>query len=172
MAVELVGKRCLCVSGGERLELAGISRWSWRAGVIRACDSPALTVKLTSRPLFTTTYACFWAFSSWYNFYKFLFACLSEKKFGGTNDGESWLFWKLVTLGLFLSVFSQQTFRRLLLWVEGWACYYDRERKKKQLSLSVCVCVCVCVCVVIAQRDFTQTNQLLWDSLLRCRCSA
>uniref|UniRef100_A0A8C1WWL5 JmjC domain-containing protein n=1 Tax=Cyprinus carpio TaxID=7962 RepID=A0A8C1WWL5_CYPCA len=44
MAVELVGKRCLCVSGGERLELAGISRWSWRAGVIRACDSPALTV--------------------------------------------------------------------------------------------------------------------------------
>ncbi|XP_016310505.1 probable JmjC domain-containing histone demethylation protein 2C isoform X2 [Sinocyclocheilus anshuiensis] len=44
MAVELVGKRCLCVSGGERLEPAGVSRWSWRAGVIRACDSPALTV--------------------------------------------------------------------------------------------------------------------------------
>ncbi|XP_052009503.1 probable JmjC domain-containing histone demethylation protein 2C [Xyrauchen texanus] len=45
MAVELVGKRCLCVSGGESLELAGISRWSWRAGVIRATtDPPALTV--------------------------------------------------------------------------------------------------------------------------------
>uniref|UniRef100_A0A8C1R9U5 Probable JmjC domain-containing histone demethylation protein 2C n=1 Tax=Cyprinus carpio TaxID=7962 RepID=A0A8C1R9U5_CYPCA len=45
MALELVGKRCLCVSGGERLELAGISRWSWRAGLIRAtADSPALTV--------------------------------------------------------------------------------------------------------------------------------
>uniref|UniRef100_A0A673HXJ9 Probable JmjC domain-containing histone demethylation protein 2C n=1 Tax=Sinocyclocheilus rhinocerous TaxID=307959 RepID=A0A673HXJ9_9TELE len=44
MEVELVGKRCLCVSSGERLEPAGVSRWSWRAGVIRACDSPALTV--------------------------------------------------------------------------------------------------------------------------------
>ncbi|XP_052436307.1 probable JmjC domain-containing histone demethylation protein 2C [Carassius gibelio] len=44
MAVELVGKRCLCVSAGERLELAGISRWSWRAGVIRARDPHALTV--------------------------------------------------------------------------------------------------------------------------------
>lgn len=55
MAVELVGKRCLCVSGGERLELAGISRWSWRAGLIRAtADSPALTVTLTSRPSFRT----------------------------------------------------------------------------------------------------------------------
>lgn len=47
MAEELVGKRCLCVSGGESLELAGISRWSWRAGVIRATTDPsALTVKL------------------------------------------------------------------------------------------------------------------------------
>lgn len=81
MAVELVGKRCLCVSGGERLELAGISRWSWRAGVIRACDSPALTVKLTSRLLFRTACACFWAFPSWYNSYKCLFARLSEKSF-------------------------------------------------------------------------------------------
>nr|XP_055027808.1 probable JmjC domain-containing histone demethylation protein 2C [Misgurnus anguillicaudatus] len=45
MAVELVGKRCLCASGGESLELAGVSRWSWRAGVIRATtDSSALTV--------------------------------------------------------------------------------------------------------------------------------
>ncbi|KAK2878595.1 hypothetical protein Q8A67_019386 [Cirrhinus molitorella] len=45
MAVELVGKRCLCVSGGESLEPAGISHWSWRAGVIRATtDSSALTV--------------------------------------------------------------------------------------------------------------------------------
>ncbi|XP_052385950.1 probable JmjC domain-containing histone demethylation protein 2C [Carassius gibelio] len=45
MAVELVGKRCLCVSAGERLELAGISRWSWRTGLIRAADDPsAITV--------------------------------------------------------------------------------------------------------------------------------
>ncbi|XP_073683106.1 probable JmjC domain-containing histone demethylation protein 2C [Garra rufa] len=45
MAVELVGKRCLYVSGGESLEPAGISHWSWRAGVIRATtDSSALTV--------------------------------------------------------------------------------------------------------------------------------
>lgn len=57
MAVELVGKRCLCVSGEESLELAGISRWSWRAGVIRATtDSPALTVKLTSRLSFRKTF--------------------------------------------------------------------------------------------------------------------
>ncbi|XP_067311108.1 probable JmjC domain-containing histone demethylation protein 2C [Pseudorasbora parva] len=42
MSLELVGKRCLCVSGGE-LELAGIARWNWRAGVIRATtDSPTL----------------------------------------------------------------------------------------------------------------------------------
>lgn len=59
MAVELVGKRCLCVSGGESLELAGISRWTWRAGVIRAItDSPALTVKLTSRLSFRKTFKC------------------------------------------------------------------------------------------------------------------
>ncbi|XP_056333199.1 probable JmjC domain-containing histone demethylation protein 2C [Danio aesculapii] len=48
MAVELPGKRCLCANGsGERLlEPAGISRWGWRAGVIRAAaaDCPALTV--------------------------------------------------------------------------------------------------------------------------------
>ncbi|KAA0711462.1 putative JmjC domain-containing histone demethylation protein 2C [Triplophysa tibetana] len=45
MAGELVGKRCLCVSVGHALELAEISRWSWRAGVIRATTDPsALTV--------------------------------------------------------------------------------------------------------------------------------
>ncbi|XP_057199399.1 probable JmjC domain-containing histone demethylation protein 2C isoform X2 [Triplophysa rosa] len=45
MAGELLGKRCLCVSGGQSLEFAGISRWSWRAGVIRATTDPsALTV--------------------------------------------------------------------------------------------------------------------------------
>ncbi|KAK7153355.1 hypothetical protein R3I93_011305 [Phoxinus phoxinus] len=43
MALELVGKRCLCASGGGSLELASISRWSWRSGVIRATsDAPAL----------------------------------------------------------------------------------------------------------------------------------
>ncbi|KAL2078427.1 hypothetical protein ACEWY4_026112 [Coilia grayii] len=33
---ELVGKRFLCVSGEEPLELGEIGRWGWRAGVIRA----------------------------------------------------------------------------------------------------------------------------------------
>jgi len=49
MALELVGKRCLCASGGGSLELASISRWGWRSGVICATsDTPALlTVTLT-----------------------------------------------------------------------------------------------------------------------------
>ncbi|KAG1972274.1 putative JmjC domain-containing histone demethylation protein 2C [Pimephales promelas] len=43
MALELVGKRCLCASGGGSLELASISRWDWRSGVICATsDTPAL----------------------------------------------------------------------------------------------------------------------------------
>ncbi|KAM9558619.1 putative JmjC domain-containing histone demethylation protein 2C [Salvelinus alpinus] len=33
---ELVGKRFLCVSGDEPLDLGDIGRWGWRAGVIRA----------------------------------------------------------------------------------------------------------------------------------------
>ncbi|XP_064176425.1 probable JmjC domain-containing histone demethylation protein 2C isoform X1 [Anguilla rostrata] len=46
---ELVGKRFLCVSGEEPLELGEIGRWGWRAGVIRAVthrdnDNPELTV--------------------------------------------------------------------------------------------------------------------------------
>ncbi|KAJ8395998.1 hypothetical protein AAFF_G00025300 [Aldrovandia affinis] len=46
---ELVGKRFLCVSGEEPLELREIGRWGWRAGVIRAVthrdnDNPELTV--------------------------------------------------------------------------------------------------------------------------------
>ncbi|XP_049320800.1 probable JmjC domain-containing histone demethylation protein 2C isoform X1 [Astyanax mexicanus] len=46
---ELVGKRFLCVSGEEPLELCNIGRWAWRAGVIRAVshrdnDNPELTV--------------------------------------------------------------------------------------------------------------------------------
>uniref|UniRef100_A0AAR2L9J5 JmjC domain-containing protein n=1 Tax=Pygocentrus nattereri TaxID=42514 RepID=A0AAR2L9J5_PYGNA len=46
---ELVGRRFVCASGSESLELGGISRWSWRAGVIRAVstretDSPGLAV--------------------------------------------------------------------------------------------------------------------------------
>ncbi|XP_036404710.1 probable JmjC domain-containing histone demethylation protein 2C isoform X2 [Megalops cyprinoides] len=46
---ELVGKRFLCVSGEELLELGEIGRWGWRAGVIRAVshrdnDNPELTV--------------------------------------------------------------------------------------------------------------------------------
>lgn len=57
-------------------------------------------------------------------------------------------------------LFSQQTFRRLLLRVEGWACYYDRHTHT------------VCLFVVISQRDCSQTNQLLWVSSLHCRCSA
>uniref|UniRef100_A0AAR2JV86 JmjC domain-containing protein n=1 Tax=Pygocentrus nattereri TaxID=42514 RepID=A0AAR2JV86_PYGNA len=47
---ELVGRRFVCASGSESLELGGISRWSWRAGVIRAVstretDSPGLAVR-------------------------------------------------------------------------------------------------------------------------------
>ncbi|XP_056624369.1 probable JmjC domain-containing histone demethylation protein 2C isoform X2 [Triplophysa dalaica] len=41
MSGELVGKRCLCVSVGQSLDLAEISRWSWRAGVIRATTDPS-----------------------------------------------------------------------------------------------------------------------------------
>ncbi|KAL7869804.1 hypothetical protein AOLI_G00137920 [Acnodon oligacanthus] len=46
---ELVGKRFLCVSGEEPLELGDIGRWAWRAGVIRAVshrdtDNQELTV--------------------------------------------------------------------------------------------------------------------------------
>ncbi|XP_061081381.1 probable JmjC domain-containing histone demethylation protein 2C isoform X2 [Conger conger] len=46
---ELVGKRFLCVSGEEPLELGEIGRWGWRTGVIRAVthrdnDNPELTV--------------------------------------------------------------------------------------------------------------------------------
>ncbi|XP_062386477.1 probable JmjC domain-containing histone demethylation protein 2C, partial [Sardina pilchardus] len=46
---ELVGKRFLCVSGEEPLELGEIGRWGWRAGVIRAVshrdsDNAELTV--------------------------------------------------------------------------------------------------------------------------------
>nr|XP_023686771.1 probable JmjC domain-containing histone demethylation protein 2C isoform X2 [Paramormyrops kingsleyae] len=46
---ELVGKRFLCVSGEELLELGEIGRWRWRAGVIRAVthrdnDNTDLTV--------------------------------------------------------------------------------------------------------------------------------
>ncbi|XP_030631900.1 probable JmjC domain-containing histone demethylation protein 2C isoform X2 [Chanos chanos] len=46
---ELVGKRFLCVSGEELLELGEIGHWAWRAGVIRAVshrdnDNPELTV--------------------------------------------------------------------------------------------------------------------------------
>lgn len=47
---ELVGKRFLCVSGEAPPELAEISRWPWRVGVIRALshrdtDNPELTVR-------------------------------------------------------------------------------------------------------------------------------
>lgn len=47
---ELVGKRFLCVSGEEPLELGEIGRWGWRAGVIRAVshrdnDNAELTVR-------------------------------------------------------------------------------------------------------------------------------
>ncbi|MBN3290012.1 JHD2C protein, partial [Polypterus senegalus] len=47
---ELVGKRFLCVSGEEPLELGEIGRWGWRAGVIRAVshrdyDNPELAVR-------------------------------------------------------------------------------------------------------------------------------
>ncbi|KAG5831132.1 hypothetical protein ANANG_G00300590 [Anguilla anguilla] len=46
---ELVGKRFLCVSGRELLELGEIAHWRWRAGVIRAVthrdsDNPELMV--------------------------------------------------------------------------------------------------------------------------------
>ncbi|KAJ8250239.1 hypothetical protein COCON_G00221610 [Conger conger] len=46
---ELVGKRFLCVSGLDLVELAEIARWRWRAGVIRAVthrdsDNPELMV--------------------------------------------------------------------------------------------------------------------------------
>ncbi|XP_026789654.3 probable JmjC domain-containing histone demethylation protein 2C isoform X1 [Pangasianodon hypophthalmus] len=47
--MELVGRRFLCVSGGEERELGGVARWGWRAGLIRAVtsrhtDSPTLAV--------------------------------------------------------------------------------------------------------------------------------
>lgn len=50
---ELVGKRFLCVSGEELLELGEIGRWRWRAGVIRAVtlrdnDNTDLTVGTSS----------------------------------------------------------------------------------------------------------------------------
>ncbi|KAK2843350.1 hypothetical protein Q7C36_011565 [Tachysurus vachellii] len=47
--MELVGRRFLCVSAGEERELGGVTRWGWRAGLIRAVtsrhtDSPTLAV--------------------------------------------------------------------------------------------------------------------------------
>ncbi|KAM6951606.1 putative JmjC domain-containing histone demethylation protein 2C [Aplochiton taeniatus] len=46
---ELVGKRFLCVSGEEPMEIGDIGCWGWRTGVIRAVnhrdnDNPDLTV--------------------------------------------------------------------------------------------------------------------------------
>ncbi|KAL7857600.1 hypothetical protein SRHO_G00164990 [Serrasalmus rhombeus] len=67
---ELVGKRFLCVSGEEPLELGDIGRWAWRSGVIRAVshrdtDTQELTVtgqfSLDETPprLFSRLSACF-----------------------------------------------------------------------------------------------------------------
>ncbi|KAL6477873.1 hypothetical protein MHYP_G00137080 [Metynnis hypsauchen] len=60
---ELVGRRFVCASGSESLELGGISRWSWRAGVIRAVstretDSPGLAVAMAQRD-YSVLISCF-----------------------------------------------------------------------------------------------------------------
>ena len=59
---ELVGKRFLCVSGEEPLELGDIGRWAWRAGVIRAVsyrdtDNQELTVRRQFPPIVTPPHA-------------------------------------------------------------------------------------------------------------------
>ncbi|GAA6108786.1 probable JmjC domain-containing histone demethylation protein 2C isoform X1 [Tachysurus ichikawai] len=56
--MELVGRRFLCVSAGEERELGGVTRWGWRAGLIRAVtsshtDSPTLAVSHISKHMFT-----------------------------------------------------------------------------------------------------------------------
>lgn len=53
---ELVGKRFLCVSGEEPLGRGEISRWGWRAGVIRAVtsrdiDAPDFSVRVSNGSL-------------------------------------------------------------------------------------------------------------------------
>ncbi|KAF7704354.1 hypothetical protein HF521_021426 [Silurus meridionalis] len=41
--MELVGRRFLCVSGGEERELGGVARWGWKGGLIRAVSGSVHT---------------------------------------------------------------------------------------------------------------------------------